>query len=162
MLTLVEEVSKAKELGAKSIAEFGGAVRSIENTNFEAGDTFTIPEDFTGQIWEEPIQGSNKVMQYIFVELTNGKVKRLYPSVFTKARQVYNEDGTMTNKRVYTTGSAADLFRTKGTVQDAMNLLKGKTITVKAINEVRTLRYGTTDLMSAQIPVLDLVDNKKK
>jgi hypothetical protein len=77
--------------------------------------------------------------------------------VFTKARQVYNEDGTMTNKRVYTTGSAADLFRTKGTVQDAMNLMKGKTITVTAVNEVRTLRYGTTDLIFAQIPVLDLV-----
>jgi hypothetical protein len=155
MLTLVVEDSKANENGAKRIAEFGGAVRSVENTNFEAGDTFTIPEDF--EIWEEPIQGSDKVMQYIFVELTNGKVKRLYPSVFTKARQVYNEDGTMTNKRVYTTGSAADLFRTKGTVQDAMNLMKGKTITVTAVNEVRTLRYGTTDLIFAQIPVLDLV-----
>lgn len=153
MATLEQEVKRNLARGDKKVNGFSGAVRSLENLGLEKGDEFTIPESF--DVYEQKI-GDNKV-EYIMVELKNGNAKPFYPSTFTKSRTVYNQDGTSTGTRVATKGSAADLFRQYGSVQDGMNALKGKTLKVSDIEQVDTLRYGTTSLMKAQIPTIELV-----
>ena len=92
------------------------------------------------------------------VELTNGNAKPFYPSTFTKSRTVFNEDSSSTGTRVHTKGSAAEEFRKHRTVQEAMDALRGKTVKITNIDTVRTLRYGTTSLMDAQIPTIDFVE----
>ena len=154
MAGLSVEVARAKAAGDKKVTGFEGAVRSLENLNLEVGDKFTMPENY--EVYEHKLDNSKT--QYIFVDLGNGSVKKFYPSTFTKSRTVYNEDGTSTGERIYTMGTAAELFRTAGSVADGMNLLKGKTLKVTDIKTVRTMRYGTTSLMNAQIPTIDLVD----
>lgn len=154
MATLAQEKERAIARGDKKVAAFSGAQRSLDNLGLEKGDEFKIPESF--DVYEQKI-GDNSV-QYILVELTNGNAKPFYPTTFTKSRTVYNEDGTSTGTRVHTKGTAADLFRTKGSIQEGMEVLKGKTVKVTDLETVRTLRFGTTSLMNAQIPTIDLVD----
>lgn len=154
MATLAVEMDRAKARGDKKVNGFNGAIRSLDNLGLEKGDKFKIPETF--DVYEQKI-GENKV-QYIFVELENGSAKPFYPSTFVKSRTIYNEDGTSTGERMHTLGTAADLFRSHGDVQAGMNALKGKTLVVSDITPVRTLRYGTTSLMNAQIPTIDLVE----
>lgn len=139
----------------KRVTEFSAKmIRSLENFGLEKGDKFIIPMDY--EIWEKDLNGTP--IQYIEVFLTNGGVKHLYPSVFVKNRTVYNEDGTSTGKRVATDGSAAKLFQSCKTTRDGINALRGKTLAVTDIKFVRTLRYGTTSLMNAQIPTIDIVE----
>lgn len=154
MAELTVEVKRAEARGDKKVNGFKGAVRSLENIGLEKGDVLTIPEKF--EVFEQKI--GDGVTQYIFAQLENGNVKPFYPSTFTKQRTIYNEDGTSTGERVFTQGSAAELFRGFGSVQEGMDALKGKKIKVTDITPVRTLRYGTTSVMTAQIPTIDLVD----
>lgn len=154
IMALTIEMDKAKARGDKKVNGFSGAVRSLDSFGLEKGDKFTIPETF--DVYEQKI-GDN-VAQYTFVEMANGNTKPFYPSTFTKSRTVYNEDGTSTGERVFTKGSAAELFRSQGDVQKGMELLKGKTLVVTEVEIVRTLRYGTTQLMNAYIPTIDLVE----
>lgn len=154
MATLEQEIKRNIARGDKKVNGFTGAVRSLENLGLEKGDEFTIPEKF--DVYEQKI-GDNAV-QYIMVELKNGNAKPFYPSTFTKSRTVYNQDGTSTGQRVFTKGTAAELFRQYGSVQEGMDALRGKTVKVSDIEQVDTLRYGTTSLMKAQIPTIDLVD----
>lgn len=153
MASLEVEIARNIARGDVQVSGFSGAVRSLENLGLEAGDTFTIPNEFA--VYEQKI-GDNKV-QYIMVELENGNAKPFYPSTFTKSRTVFNEDGTSTGIRKYTLGTAADEFRKHGEVNVAMNALKGKKLKVTKIEPVRTLRYGTDTLMTAQIPTIDFV-----
>lgn len=152
MATLAVEIKRAEAAGDKKIAGFSGAVRSLENLNLEVGDEWTFPEKY--DVFEQKI-GDN-VVQYIFIEI-KGNAKKFYPSTFTKSRTIYNEDGTSTGQRVHTEGSAAELFRSAGSVDEAMKLLAGKKVKVSDMKNVRTLRYGTTSLMNATIPTIDLV-----
>lgn len=155
MATLAVEVSRAEARGDKKVNGFTGAVRSLENIGLEKGDVLEIPEKF--DVFEQKI--GDGTAQYILCKLNGTEnVKPFYPSTFTKSRTVYNENGESTRERVHTTGSAAELFRSYGEVAKGMDALRGKKIAVTDIKEVRTLRYGTTSLMTAQIPVIDLVD----
>lgn len=153
MGTLAVEIKRAEESGDKKVNGFSGAVRSVEATALEVGDEWTFPTKY--EVWEQKI-GDNKAL-YIFVDI-NGNIKKFYPSTFTKSRAIVNEDGTTTGKRAVTSGSAAELYRTCGSVEDAMNLLAGKKVKVVDMVTVRTLRYGTTTVINAQIPTIDLVD----
>ena len=153
MATLEQELKRNEARGDKKVNGFTGAVRSLENLGLEKGDEFTIPQNF--DVYDQKI-GDNAV-QYIMVELTNGNAKPFYPSTFTKSRTSYNQDGTSTGNRVFTKGSAAELFRQHGSVQEGMEALKGKTLKVTDIEMVDTLRYGTTSLMKAQIPTIEIV-----
>lgn len=155
MATLAVEISRAEARGDKKVNGFSGAVRSLENIGLEKGDVLTIPEKF--EVYEQKI--GDGVAQYILCKLGDTEnVKPFYPSTFTKSRGVYDENGISTGQRVHTTGSAAELFRSFGKVEDGMNALRGKKIAVTDVQGVRTLRYGTTSLMTAQIPVIDLVE----
>ena len=153
MATLAVEIKRAEAAGDKKIAGFTGAVRSLENLNLEVGDEWTFPQNF--DVYEQKI-GDN-VAQYIFIEV-KGNAKKFYPSTFTKSRTIYNEDGSSTGQRVHTEGTAADLFRSAGSVDEAMKLLAGKKMKVTDMKNVRTLRYGTTSLMNTTIPTIDLAE----
>jgi hypothetical protein len=148
------ELARALANGDQKVTGFTGGVRNLDNPSFEKGDTFTIPETF--EVYEHKI-GENKA-QYIFVQVGENNTKQFYPSTLTKSRLVYNEDGTPTTNRVHTMGTAAELFRTAGSVEEGMNLLKGKTLKISDIQTIRTIRYGTTSLMNTQIPVIDIVE----
>lgn len=157
MSTLVVEMERAEARKDTTSNEFTGAVRPIEATGLEKGDVLIIPNDFAGKVMTTKI-GDNKA-EYIFCQLEGtDQVKQLFPSTFTKSRVIYDEDGMPTRQRVFTTGSAAELFRSAGSVQKGMEALKGKKIVVSDMMNIRTLRYGTTSLMTAMIPVIDLVD----
>lgn len=153
MATLAVEIKRAEAAGDKKIAGFTGAVRSLENLNLEVNDEWTFPTSY--DVYDQKI-GDNHA-QYIFIEV-NGNAKKFYPSTFTKSRTIYNEDGTSTEQRVHTEGTAAELFRSAGSVDEAMKLLAGKKVKVTDVKTVRTLRYGTTSLMNATIPTIDLVE----
>lgn len=153
MATMEIEIARNLARGDKKVAGFSGHIRSLDSLALESGDEFTFPEKY--DVYEQKI-GDNSV-QYIMVTLANGNAKPFYPSTFTKSRTIYNEDGTPTTKRVHTEGSAAELFRQSGDVETGMNALKGKKVKVTDIITIRTLRYGTTSLMNAQIPTIDLV-----
>ena len=153
MATLAVEIKRAEAAGDRKIAGFTGAVRSLENLNLEVDDEWTFPTSYS--VYDQKI-GDNHA-QYIFIEV-NGNAKKFYPSTFTKSRTIYNEDGTSTEQRVHTEGTAAELFRSAGSVNEAMKLLAGKKVKVTDMKTVRTLRYGTTSLMNATIPTIDLVE----
>ena len=153
MSSLSFEIERAKKQGDRRAVGFTGAVRSLENLSLEEGDEWTFPEEY--EVYEQKL-GDNYI-QYIFIEV-NGNAKKFYPSTFTKVRVAYNEDGSTTGQRMFTQGSAAELFRSAAGVQEGMDKLKGKTVKVTKITPVRTLRYGTTSLMTAQIPTIDLVE----
>lgn len=162
MATLAVEVKRAESRGDKKANGFIGAVRSLENTGLEEGDVLVIPTDFSDVTYDQMLNG-NKV-QYVLCQIDGTEnVKAFYPSTFTKVRTVYNENGSRVEQggrpvRKYTMGTAAELFRTFGSVEEGMNALRGKKIKVTKITPVRTLRYGTTELMTAQIPTIDLVE----
>ena len=153
MATLAVEIKRAEAAGDKKIAGFTGAVRSLENLNLEVNDEWTFPTSY--DVYDQKI-GDNHA-QYIFIEV-KGNAKKFYPSTFTKSRTIYNEDGTSTEQRVHTEGTAAELFRSAGSVNEAMKLLAGKKVKVTYLKIIRTLRYGTTSLMNATIPTIDLVE----
>lgn len=153
MATLAVEIKRAEAAGDKKIAGFTGAVRSLENLNLEVNDEWTFPTSY--DVYDQKI-GDNHA-QYIFIEV-NGNAKKFYPSTFTKSRTIYNEDGTSTEQRVHTEGTAAELFRSAGSVNEAMQLLAGKKVKVTDVKTVRTLRYGTTSLTNTTIPTIDLVE----
>lgn len=153
MATLAVEMQRNIARGDKKVNGFSGQIRSLENLGLEVGDEFTLPDKY--DVYEQKI-GDNSV-QYIMVELKNGNAKPFYPSTFTKTRTVYNQDGTSTGTRVSTKGSAAEMFRQYGDVQKGMDALKGKTLKVTDIELIDTLRYGTTTMMKAQIPTIELV-----
>lgn len=153
---LATEIERAEAAGAKRVTGFEGAVRSLEDVSFRKGDEFTFPTSF--EIYERKF-GNNKA-QFIFVTVNgdDNNIKAFYPSTFTKSRAVYNEDKTLTGKRAHTMGTAAEEFRKYGTVTAAMDAMKGKKVKVTDEVTVRTLRYGTTELMDAQILTIDFVE----
>lgn len=158
MASLEIEMARAKANGDKKVVNFTGGVRSLENVALEEGDEWTFPETF--EVYEQKIGTSTA--QYIWITLADGNAKRFYPSTFTKSRTVYDEDGTSTGERVHTLGTAADEFRKHGSIKDGMEAMKGKKVKVTALASIRTLRFGTTELMTTQIPTIDFVEDKKK
>ena len=153
MAKLEVEMARAAANGDKKVTGFNGGVRSLENVALELNDTFTFPTTF--DVYEQKI-GDNTA-QYIWVTLEDGNAKRFYPSTFTKSRTIYNEDGTSTGNRKFTLGTAAEEFRKHGTVEEGMNALAGKRVKVTNIETIRTIRYGTNQVVNTQIPQIDFV-----
>lgn len=154
MAKLEVEMARAAANGDKKVTGFKGGVRSLENVALELNDTFTFPTTF--DVYEQKI-GDNTA-QYIWITLEDGNAKRFYPSTFTKSRTIYNEDGTSTGERKFTLGTAAEEFRKYGTIAEGMNALAGKKVKVTSLETVRTLRFGTMNLMNTQIPTIDFVE----
>lgn len=159
------EIERAEARGEKVIgSSFTKEVRDVELNNFEVGDVFTIPETF--EVRQQKFGGNTT--EYIFVDV-NGNAKRFYPSVMWKRRQRYTEEKSAdgksipvpTGEYIHTTGKVAEDFRKFGTVQNAMESLKGKAIKIAGVTPVNTLRYGTTTLTTSNIFQIEYADTKK-
>lgn len=159
MAGLAIEIKRAEAQNAQRVTKFTGGVRSLEGTGFEVNDTFTFPTEY--EIFEQKFRDSNNSAQFIFVKVNNddNNYKPFYPSMFTKSRAIYNEDLTLTGERAHTTGTAAAVFQACGSVDEAMDKLKGKTVKITAIRTIRTKRYGVNELQNAQIYQIDFVED---
>lgn len=145
-----QEMKRALANGAEIVGnKFSFAVRDVELNSFEEGDVFGIPEKF--QVIRD---NYSERAEFIIVDV-NGKEKRFYPSIMWKRRRVVNEDGTLTDNYIHTTGKAAEDFRKHATVQEAMEALAGKKLKITKMDPVRCLRYGTTEITTSNIPVIE-------
>lgn len=154
-LALAREQIKARK--DKKINEFTGEVRSIENEGLEEGDVLVFPQNYD-DIYERKF--GTATAQYFLCQLDGtDMVKPFYPSTFTKSRTIYDEDGNSTGTRVHTMGTAAKLFRTFGSVKEAMDALKGKKVKVTKIDTIRSWNIARKEVANAQIPTLDLVED---
>ena len=162
-MTLVEAVEKAKkETNVVSLTSFPGEMRDAEIVTFKEGDVFTIPEQF--DILGVKLAGSEDPVPFILVE-TDGKdgkgfAKRFFPSTFWRSRTVYTKDKVPTEKHVSVSGTAVDFVHQYTTVEDAMNALKGKKLKIAKMTSVVTLSFRG-NLVNTNIPVIDLVEDKK-
>lgn len=138
---------------------FTGAVRSLENPGLELNDTWTFPTQY--EVYTTKVGGVD--VEYIWIELENGKAKKFFPSTFTKQREVYNEAvagglPTPTGVRKFTQGTAAEEFRSHGNVAEAMAALAGKKVKVTNMETIRTLRFNTNSLQNTLIPTIEFVN----
>ena len=161
MAIMSVEIGRANTNGERVKGNtFSAATRDVEINGFVKGDYFTIPDTFEVR---EMSFGSNK-SEYIFVTV-NGvdNAKKFFPSMMWKRRLEYKEekasDGGIIPTPIgwkHTMGKAAEDFLKFGTVQEAMENLKGKTLEITNVEEVRTVRYGTTnDMVTTNIYTID-------
>ena len=142
---------------------FQGDVRVFDLTSLEKGDKVKIEfnnEDVINQkMGEREVDGKKEpiIAQYIVLQTEGGKVVNFYPSVFTKARKVYNADGTPTSLWARTGGTAAAEYKKHESVQEAMEALKGRTIEVTDSVSVHTKAYGRNEFVDTNILTIDLV-----
>ena len=144
--------------GAINVNNFSGAVRPVELNNFVEGDVFTFPGEY--EIYQMKF-GDNPV-DFILVEVTNEltegeSVKRFFPSTMWKNRIVVDEKGKMVG-RAHTEGTLAQHFQNFGSVQDAMEDVAGKKVKITKVNTIKTLRYGTDEIVYATMLTIDLVE----
>lgn len=158
MATLIQDEPKPHNVSDRKKEGFSSkSPRGLELNYLEVGDEFIIPENF--EIYEQNIGGY--IVDYINIELTDGRKKVFYPSVFAKQRSVYNEDGTLVQpvQRVATKGSAADLSCSLGyDIARTMDKLRGRKLKVTNVEHIRTLRLGTTSTMMTTIPTIDIIE----
>lgn len=160
MASLAFEMDRAKAQGDIKLSGFSGAVRSLENPGLELNDTWTFPEKY--DVYQQKFQGSDNTVDYVWIELENGNAKKFYPTSFTKSRSVWEEgqNGAAprnTGVRVNTLGTAADLYRSKATIAEAMGALAGKKVKVSKIDTIKTMRFDNSGLQNTQILTIDLV-----
>lgn len=152
-MSFEKETARAKTRDGQPVSEFSGEIRNLDAMPLVKGDVFTIPNTF--EVFKSKRFND---AQYILVTCEDGKVVQFFPSIFTKQRTVVNDDGTFSDERIRTSGTAADLFNESADVQAGMTALKGKKIKVSDMKVVPTLRYNSDQKTNAQVPVLDLVD----
>lgn len=135
-------------------------VRSMESTYdpLEVGDVISIPTDYKVLLvkFDENAEQSYPCI-YCTVKSTDGSERnfRFFPNSLCKSITPI-VDGKRAAK-VKTRGTATDLYRTVDTVDEALALLKGKSIKV-ASAEVHTVRdYTTRELRDTHIYQYDLV-----
>lgn len=137
------------------------AVRTI-GERFAVGDTFTIPNEF--MVYTMQI-GDNEV-EYMPIEVRNSKGNKrfmnLFPSVLWKYAFEVDKDGNRRGMRpIVTEGSVYDAIKSFPTVDSRMDALRGSTIKVTNVKDVRTLRFGTTDkTIITSIYRYDFVDDQ--
>jgi hypothetical protein len=149
---LTVEIDRAIASGDHKITGFTGAVRNLE-TILVKGDEFTIPEIL--EVYAQKLPGGNA--EYIFVETKTGEIRKLYPSVFTKSRTVVDDNDVVTTERKATNGTAADLFKSEGSVAKAMDKLKGKTLVVTDVIPFRTPAYGRPgEVVTTNVYTIDI------
>jgi hypothetical protein len=169
MATLVEEEHPSHSTGQKPDvalgegATFSGAIPGDFNY-FDEGDVFTVPKKL--EVRKTHIRGINGWYdaEYIYVETESGKTVKLFPGTFTKHAVVYNEPNSVTSMPIGTgeivraSGTAVELYKSKSSVQEGMEALRGKKIKVSKMTPVRTLRYGTYSLRTTMVGTFDLIE----
>lgn len=107
-------------------------------------DIFTIDSQFN------VLQDAGTNVMYVLAETESGKVVKIFPSFFY--RQVRDVNG-----KVYSSnGSACEMFRMFGTINDAMRSLAGKRIKVSNIEWVQRLN-PFSQVMNVPVYTFDFV-----
>ena len=153
MGNLSREIARVEAGGAKKVSEFGGAMRDVDLVTLEKGMKFKY--NGTEQVYEQDFNGNKTQFILLPVNGDENNVLAFYPSTFWKSRAEVNEDGTFTGRRPHTTGTAADAFRACGTVQAGMNAIKNREFVITDMTPIKCLKYGTTQVVTAHIPVID-------
>ena len=137
-------------------------VRSMDSDYdpLEVGDVLHIPQDFDVLEMKFNQDDPDEVPhQFAVVEVTqqDGSVRhwRFFPNSLMKARRPF-VDGHY-QKKVKSTGTAVDLAQTVDTVNEMMNLFRGKDILVANATLVTEKVYRTGELRDTHIYQYDLV-----
>lgn len=148
---LKQQEARAIANGDYRVSDFSGAVKAMESFGFEEGDVFTVPTEFN--VFCQRVGGC--ISEYIFVVTQDDQVRKLYPSHFT--RRVRKHDGSDWVGYVCAKGTACDLYRKFGSIGEAMDALKGKTIRVSNVERVLTLDPYTDNIRYRTVYTFDLV-----
>lgn len=136
-------------------------VRSMDSDYdpLEVGDVLHIPQDF--DVLEMKFNQDDpdeKPHQFVVVEVTqqdgNTRHWRFFPNSLMKARRPF-VDGHY-QKKVKSTGTAVDLALTVDTVNELMDLLRGKNILVADATLVTEKNYRTGEIRDTHIYKYDL------
>lgn len=127
MQRIEKEINSLLKDGIQTTNEFSGKIRRFYG--FEVGDIFTI--DPSVPVFTEK-HGYDTVSQYTLVVNQYGEIRKLYPTLLD--RIVVDEN----NRRVYSTGSVVDFYKSFDTVAEGMKMISGKAIRVSDIQYVRT------------------------
>lgn len=141
--------------GAVEQQSFSGAMRDVELNTLQKG--MKLKYEGTEKVYKRTFNGNPAECCLLAVNGDVNNMIEFYPSVFWKSRAEVREDGTLTGNRIHTTGTAADAFRACATVQEGMNAIKGREIVIADMKPVKCLRYGSTEVVTANIPVIDFV-----
>ena len=159
--SLETEIARAKASGDKEVAKCESAIRSVEINNLSEGDTWTFPTEY--KRYQQKIGNYNVYYIWIEVKEANGNTvpKKFYLSTFTKVRFIVNEDKTLTGERAMTEGTATKAWRDCPSLEEGLTAMKGKTVKVTKINEVRCLSFDRQSVVTSQIPTIDFVEEDK-
>ena len=139
----------------QSIGGFTKPMRGVENTSFEKGDEFTIPEN--PQVYSMTLGSGNA--EFIVVETKSGIYKRFFPSVFYKRGMELGKDGLPTGTIVHSTGKVCEDARSYKTVAEAMAALANKRVKVTDLVYRRiSSRFQERGYIDTGFPTLDYVE----
>lgn len=139
----------------QSIGGFTKQMRGVENTSFEKGDEFTIPEN--PQVYQMTLGGGNA--EFIVVETQSGILKRFFPSVFYKRGMELGKDGLPTGTIVHSTGKVCEDARSYKTVAEAMAALSNKRVKVTDLVYRRvSSRYSDSGFVDTGFPTIEYVE----
>lgn len=133
--------------GGKILSAFTGGNREIP-TRLEVGDKFTMPTKLDGKVIEQPIAGSNRVYQYLRVEVTakdgTKSYKNIGAGVFNRRLPLVDANGNPTGQQMSCSGTAHDEFMKHGSLNDAFLSLAGKELEVISmpVGQTRSFRAG--------------------
>lgn len=166
MLTLEQEVARAKANGDVELKSIPGGMRSVEIQTLEKGDIITFGNEY--KPYEQTINsnGRSNKAYYVFAtcqhtdasgkNVGDASVMKFYTGTFTKSRRVVNKDTKEpTGVTAFTKGSAAEAFRANATIDDAMKSMMGKKIKVTDLETVNCLSFDRTQVVQTSIPTLE-------
>lgn len=158
---------------------FTKSFRSDDLGNIEAGEEFTIPEDFVvisqrimrGGLPVKDAEGRDVTAEFIKVMSNKGRVVNFFPSSLTKvAFRVDPETGkdVTTDRIVRTSGNVVEYVKNHPDMNATMNALKGCTIKCETLTPVPVRAFGVTneqatkkDVQTNNIGTWTLVGEKK-
>lgn len=126
-------------------------------TTFEKGDEFTMPaseEELKNVVGTQMLNGNAN--PFVGIVIKRGKQElaaQLFPGALSRRVYEYTEtdDGLeRASDPTTASGSAVELYKKQPSAWDGLVALLGKTIVVADVDEVNTLRYGTTDQLRPQ------------
>lgn len=162
------EIISLEDYAARLSAANGSVVKNsftdrairMSSESFVVGDTFVIPEKFSVCTM---IIGDNEV-EYMPISVKDSKnnvrFANLFPSMLWKFAFEVDKDGArVSTKPVVTSGSVYDAIKNFPTLNDRMEVLRGRTIKVTGAKEIRALRFRSTETYITTIYTYDFADD---